>query len=247
MANSIVFIATAVGLCLLLSMVVIAVWVLRRRWKNYPELSTKGECKKLKKESMQPAIPMHGFIVPTSIPSTVSYVNTIPPRRSRSDISEDMIDPELYKGVKKRELSSSLLPGKLCFSVQYQRQKEKLIVGVIRGQRIRGKTSNPTSIPLVKICLLPDKRKKLQTKTRQKTPHPVFNEEFVFHCPFAELRQRTLRFSVFEFDRFSRDSPIGTVIFSLDDNYENILTEEGCIEVWRDIEDLEGEVSNELE
>lgn len=40
----------------------------------------------------------------------------------------------------------------------------------------------------------------------------MFNESFVFAMPLEELRHRTLQFSVYDFDRFSRNDLIGHVI-----------------------------------
>lgn len=37
-----------------------------------------------------------------------------------------------------------------------------------------------TSDPYVKVYLLPDKKKKFETKVHRKTLNPVFNETFVF-------------------------------------------------------------------
>jgi len=45
-----------------------------------------------------------------------------------------------------------------------------------------------TSDPYVKVYILPDKKKKFETKVHRKTLNPVFNETFVFkvnnHCRF---------------------------------------------------------------
>lgn len=40
--------------------------------------------------------------------------------------------------------------------------------------------SGGTSDPYVKVFLLPDKKKKFDTKVHKKTLNPVFNETFVF-------------------------------------------------------------------
>ncbi len=37
-----------------------------------------------------------------------------------------------------------------------------------------------TSDPYVKVYLLPDKKKKFETKVHRKTLNPVFNEQFTF-------------------------------------------------------------------
>uniref|UniRef100_A0A493SVT4 C2 domain-containing protein n=1 Tax=Anas platyrhynchos platyrhynchos TaxID=8840 RepID=A0A493SVT4_ANAPP len=66
--------------------------------------------------------------------------------------------------------------------------------------------------PYVKMYLLPDRKKKFQTKVHRRTLNPVFDETFSFGVPFAELPARRLHFSVYDFDRFSRHDLIGQVV-----------------------------------
>jgi hypothetical protein len=151
-----------------------------------------------------------------------------------------MIDPELYKHITKE--TKDIPPktrGRLCFSVRYEPETQSLIVDLVRGERIQQRKTSASSSanPYVKVCLLPDKRKKLQTKTRQKTSNPLFNEQFIFSCPLFGLKERTLRFTVCDFDRFSRKASVGRVLYPLVENYENILKEGGCEEIWCEIED----------
>lgn len=42
-----------------------------------------------------------------------------------------------------------------------------------------------TSDPYVKVFLLPDKKKKYETKVQRKNLCPVFNETFIFKVPHA--------------------------------------------------------------
>lgn len=42
-----------------------------------------------------------------------------------------------------------------------------------------------TSDPYVKVYLLPDKKKKFETKVHRKTLNPVFNEQFTFKVLLA--------------------------------------------------------------
>ena len=46
--------------------------------------------------------------------------------------------------------------------------------------RLEAKDLNGFSDPYVKIYLLPEMKKKFQTKTIRKTLNPVYNESFVF-------------------------------------------------------------------
>ena len=56
----------------------------------------------------------------------------------------------------------------------------QLTVGVIQGADLPGMDMSGTSDPYVKVYLLPDKKKKHETKVHRKTLNPVFNETFIF-------------------------------------------------------------------
>lgn len=53
-------------------------------------------------------------------------------------------------------------------------------VGVIQAADLIGMDMSGTSDPYVKVFILPDKKKKYETKVHRKTLNPVFNETFVF-------------------------------------------------------------------
>ena len=53
----------------------------------------------------------------------------------------------------------------------------------------------------IQVYLLPDKKKKFETKVHRKTLNPVFNETFNFKVPYAEITTKTLVFAVYDFDR----------------------------------------------
>jgi hypothetical protein len=55
-----------------------------------------------------------------------------------------------------------------------------LAVGVIQGADLPGMDMSGTSDPYVKVYLLPEKKKKFETKVHRKTLNPVFNETFNF-------------------------------------------------------------------
>ncbi|RNA11263.1 synaptotagmin-10 isoform X2 [Brachionus plicatilis] len=66
----------------------------------------------------------------------------------------------------------------------------------------------------VKVIMLPDKKKKYQTKIQRKNLQPVFEETFYFQLPYEELNSRTLHLTLLEFGRFSRHELIGSVRIS---------------------------------
>lgn len=61
----------------------------------------------------------------------------------------------------------------------------KLIVGILQAQDLAAMDMGGTSDPYVKVFLLPDKKKKYETKVQRKNLCPVFNETFIFKVPHA--------------------------------------------------------------
>jgi synaptotagmin-1 len=51
---------------------------------------------------------------------------------------------------------------------------------VIQAADLPGMDMSGTSDPYVKVYIMPDKKKKFETKVHRKTLNPVFNETFVF-------------------------------------------------------------------
>jgi len=56
----------------------------------------------------------------------------------------------------------------------------QLTVGVIQASELPAMDMCGTSDPYVKVYVMPDKKKKMETKVHRKTLDPVFNETFVF-------------------------------------------------------------------
>lgn len=81
---------------------------------------------------------------------------------------------------------------------------------------------------LVAWCLSPHP----PLQVHRKTLNPVFNETFQFSVPLAELAQRKLHFSVYDFDRFSRHDLIGQVVL---DNLLELAEQPPDRPLWRDI------------
>lgn len=54
------------------------------------------------------------------------------------------------------------------------------MVGIIQAAELPAMDMGGTSDPYVKVYLLPDKKKKFETKVHRKTLNPVFNEQFTF-------------------------------------------------------------------
>ncbi|CAG5136789.1 unnamed protein product [Candidula unifasciata] len=133
--------------------------------------------------------------------------------------------------------------GKLQFSLDYDFQKGELSVNVIQAADLPGMDMSGTSDPYVKVYLLPDKKKKYETKVHRKTLNPVFNETFTFKVPYAEVGSKILTFAVYDFDRFSKHDQIGQVQVPL-----NSIDLGRVVEEWRDLQspDMESEKENKL-
>jgi Ca2+-dependent lipid-binding protein len=83
----------------------------------------------------------------------------------------------------------------------------------------------------MRLYLLPDDRCQHQTEVKRRTRNPNFCEVFNFQVPRDHLRQRVLRFSVYDHGKGRRGDVIGHVLYSLKD-------EKYGVEIWRDLETL---------
>ncbi|KFQ90880.1 Synaptotagmin-7, partial [Nipponia nippon] len=100
--------------------------------------------------------------------------------------------------------------------VGYNFQESTLTVKIMKAQELPAKDFSGTSDPFVKIYLLPDKKHKLETKVKRKNLNPHWNETFLFEgFPYEKVVQRVLYLQVLDYDRFSRNDPIGEVSIPL--------------------------------
>ncbi|XP_023247842.1 synaptotagmin-10-like [Copidosoma floridanum] len=138
---------------------------------------------------------------------------------NRSDSRLGLIKPELYKKelIRQESTESSSTvemetAGNLHFAVRYDKEIEALVVKVLEARNLPVKDVCGSSDPYVKVYLLPDRKKKYQTKVHRKNLNPIFNEAFLFNVPYNDIHERYLQFSVYDFDRFSRHDLIGQVV-----------------------------------
>ncbi|KAL0267602.1 UNVERIFIED_CONTAM: hypothetical protein PYX00_009829 [Menopon gallinae] len=131
--------------------------------------------------------------------------------------------------------------GRLQYKLEYDFNSNSLAVTVIQAEELPALDMGGTSDPYVKVYLLPDKKKKFETKVHRKTLNPVFNETFTFKgVPYADAMNKTLVFAIFDFDRFSKHDQIGEVKVPL---CQVDLAQ--TIEEWRDLQSVEGEGGQE--
>lgn len=127
--------------------------------------------------------------------------------------------------------------GKLQYKLEYDFNSNSLAVTVIQAEDLPALDMGGTSDPYVKVYLLPDKKKKFETKVHRKTLNPVFNETFTFKgVPYADAMNKTLVFAIFDFDRFSKHDQIGEVKVPL---CQVDLAQ--TIEEWKELQSVEGE------
>ena len=131
------------------------------------------------------------------------------------DISNFVIPPEpplIDQSSTKEDL------GKVYFSISYDSQEMVLTLKIIKASGLPAKDFSGTSDPFVKILLLPDKKHKLETRIKRKNLNPTWNEVFRFEgFPHNKLLSRTLYLQVLDYDRFSRNDPIGEIEIPLSD------------------------------
>ncbi|XP_076344368.1 synaptotagmin-7-like [Tachypleus tridentatus] len=106
--------------------------------------------------------------------------------------------------------------GQIQFSLEFDIYSSVLTLKILQAKGLPAKDVTGTSDPYVRICLLPDRKHKLETKVKHRTLSPRWNETFYFEgYPLAKLQKSILYLHVFDYDRFSRDDPIGEVYLPL--------------------------------
>ncbi|KAG2460396.1 synaptotagmin-1a isoform X1 [Erpetoichthys calabaricus] len=156
-------------------------------------------------------------------------------------LKDDDAETGLTDGEKEDEPKVDEKLGKLQYSLDYNFTENQLIVGIIQAAELPALDMGGTSDPYVKVYLLPDKKKKFETKVHRKTLNPSFNEQFIFKVPYAELGGKTLVMSVYDFDRFSKHDIIGEIKVPMNTVDFGHVTEE-----WRDLQSAEKEEQEKL-
>ncbi|XP_017261543.1 synaptotagmin-1b [Kryptolebias marmoratus] len=131
--------------------------------------------------------------------------------------------------------------GRLHFTLDYNFTENTLVVGILQAAELPAMDVGGSSDPYVKLYLLPNKKKKFETKVHRKTLEPNFNETFTFKLPYTDLGGKTLVLTVYDFDRFSKHDAIGAVKIPMSSvDFSQSLQE------WRDLQKAEKEESERL-
>ena len=128
-----------------------------------------------------------------------------------NDEEELKVDEEALAAAK----AASEYLGKLQYEIKYDFNTQTLIVKVIQAVDLPAMDMGGVSDPYVKVYLIPETKgqKKYETKVHRKTLNPFFNQTFEFkNLPYAETFDKTLMYSIFDYDRFSKHDQIGEVI-----------------------------------
>lgn len=132
-----------------------------------------------------------------------------------------IIDPAMYRSCSMDLEEELQFPeghlGRLWFSVRYEAATEKLLVSILKAKNLPSRTVGTvnTCDPFVRLHLIPDERRYLQSKLKKKTCNPFFDEKFVFQVPAKELLDHILKLTVIDSGRTKRRGVIGHVTLPL--------------------------------
>ncbi|ETE72423.1 Synaptotagmin-7, partial [Ophiophagus hannah] len=191
---------------------------------NIPDLQTTGNQQNQNSQGDK-RLPSGGKVVNTTpVPGQTQHDDTdhkTEPRSSVTDLVNSLTSEMLMlspgsEDDEGHDSSSRENLGRIQFSVGYNFQESTLTVKILKAQELPAKDFSGTSDPFVKIYLLPDKKHKLETKVKRKNLNPHWNETFLFEgFPYEKVVQRVLYLQVLDYDRFSRNDPIGEVSIPL--------------------------------
>ncbi|CAF1085662.1 unnamed protein product [Adineta steineri] len=129
-------------------------------------------------------------------------------------INDDLgkLQPDLYK-KQTSENDPSYNTGKITFTLFYNQSLTSLIITILSIDQLPYRNFNSKVLPnpFIKLTLLPDRRKKFQTKLYKHTQSTQFNETFHYPISYEQLNKRILLLSIYDFRRSTKRNLIGTV------------------------------------
>ncbi|CAG9564773.1 unnamed protein product [Danaus chrysippus] len=131
-----------------------------------------------------------------------------------------VLDPSLYKAdcLVEDQLWPEGHVGRVWFTLKYESGTERLQVHIIKAKHLPSRTPALANAcdPYIRIQLMPDERRVLQTKQKKKTCNPFFDETFVYQIPPGKLETLTLKLSVLDIGRVGKNKQlIGHIILPL--------------------------------
>ncbi|KAL0274874.1 UNVERIFIED_CONTAM: hypothetical protein PYX00_002901 [Menopon gallinae] len=158
---------------------------------------------------------------------TDSLVPSTKPHSQRSNSFScyglGIIDPALYKNCSSELEEELQFPeghlGRLWFSVRYESATEKLLVSILKAKNLPSRTVGTVNScdPFIRLHLIPDERRYLQSKMKKKTCNPFFDETFIFQIAAKQLHDHILKLTVIDSGRSKLRGVIGQVSLPLRD------------------------------
>ncbi|XP_018495754.1 synaptotagmin-15 [Galendromus occidentalis] len=107
--------------------------------------------------------------------------------------------------------------GRIWFGLDYDAPTERLLVKIVKCRNLPSRTLGQLNCcdPFIRIYLMPDERRYLQTKYKKKTCNPVFDETYVFQIPNRHMDERVLKLTVVDNERGKHHNVIGHALFPL--------------------------------
>lgn len=134
--------------------------------------------------------------------------------KAAKDDEDALVEHEEVKEEEDPKKKETEYLGKLQYELKYDFNTQTLTVKVVQASELPAMDMGGVSDPYVKVYLIPESKgqKKFETKVHRKTLNPFFNQAFEFkNLPYAETFDKTLMFSIFDYDRFSKHDQIGEV------------------------------------
>ncbi|CAH2043540.1 unnamed protein product, partial [Iphiclides podalirius] len=141
-----------------------------------------------------------------------------------------VLDPSLYKTdcLDVDHLWPEGHVGRVWFTLKYESATERLQIHIIKAKHLPSRTPALANAcdPFIKIQLMPDERRVLQTKQKKKSCNPFFDETFVYQIPPGKLDTLTLKLSVLDAGRIGKFKQlIGHIILPLSE-LEGVASDE---------------------
>ena len=127
---------------------------------------------------------------------------SLPPRRGQSvDSSDD----------EKKGPAPPVGGPALSYNLHYIQAENTLILNILEAKNLKKADVLGKPDAFVKVYLLPGSHDELKTKVVKSEMNPQFNETFRFQIPLAEIQRKTLFLQIMDWDRFTKNDPIGEI------------------------------------
>lgn len=86
--------------------------------------------------------------------------------------------------------------------------------------------------PYVRITMLPEVDERMrQSSVKRKTCNPFYNEYFKFPITYDDIKEKSISFHIYDYDKFSRHKVIGEVLVDI-----GKVDTSNSVEMWCDIQ-----------